>query len=779
MHLTEDGILAGRLRSGRSDFACKGRINPSRWDCGMVVLYSLASFAAALLLFTLEPMIGKRVLPYWGGTPAVWNVCLVFFQAALLGGYALADQAAAAARKGRGTRAFAVLAALAVWGVLSRPLPSPGTDAASLATAKSPALALLGVLAMASLAPMLVVSSVSPLLQAWFARTNHRRASDPYFLYAASNLGSLLALAAYPLVIEPRLGLAAQEHLWRAGFVLTMLLVLAAGIAALRTRPAPVFTDPRAEPTSRPGAQELLERFLLVFIPSVWLPALTAALTTDIAAIPLLWMIPLGIYLAAFIIAFAWPEGRAVRLAARVLPALAASWALVTAAGFTHLVWIPLHLLLFLAGTLACLGRLVRGRPPAHAATSFYLGLAAAGLCGSVFTALLAPLVFTRMIEYPAAVVLACGIGLATGAERFTGPRAIARALFPGLVVFAVTAILVTDPAGAASAFPGVLLAMLGCGVGFLACWRASRAPVRFALVLVGLLCASGLTQGPSGPLLAIDRGFFGLVRVTRDDKATVHRLFLGSTLHGEQALDPMRKREPLTYFTRSGPIGDVMRTLEPAHPGADPPRIAVVGLGAGTLAAYGRAGEDWDFYEIDPAVIHIAQDPQFFTYLSDCASHWRIIPGDARLEIEREAQGEYALIVLDAFSSDATPVHLLTREAIQLYLSRLAPGGLLAFNATNRYLALDQVLARQAEDAGLSFRVRDDVSVSAEERAQGKQPSIWCVMARGEQALGSIATSPLWRKFPLSSNAPAWTDEFSDLASVVILRPWIRPPQR
>lgn len=735
----------------------------------MALVHSATAFLASVLLFSIQPMIGKEVLPFLGGAPAVWTACLVFFQASLLGGYAMAHALAANPRRLVGWSGFLGIAGLLILGVLERPISRLATGGPALAAAHQPALALLMLLA-GSAIPLIAVSAVSPLLQAWFSTTRHSRAHDPYFLYAASNTGSLLALVAYPFVIEPNWGLAQQERGWRLGFLIVAILIVASGaVAKMAGR---IETQEKAPPRENmPRAITTWgRRLLLIFIPSLWLPALTTYLTTDLASIPLFWTLPLALYLLGFIVAFARSGEVAVREATRALPYAAAAWALVMSAGFTHLIWIPLHLFVFFAGTLVCVGGLVRERPPARQATAFYLTLAVGGLMGSLFAALVAPVVFNRVVEYPAAVILGCAVMPGTMSRPWSR-REFSAVILPPVLVFALTAVLATNQAGLAESAWGVLGVMIAAGVGFHACVMSRRRPIRFALVLTAVFGASGLAQGPSGRLLHIERGFFGVVRVTEDPQATVHRLFLGSTLHGQQSLDRARSALPSTYFTRSGPIGRLMDALGHRihRPGA---KVAVVGLGAGTLAAYGLAGEHWRFYEIDPLVARIAADPKYFTYLHNSHAMVETILGDARLKIAAADDDSYSLIVLDAFSSDATPVHLLTREAIRIYRSKLAPGGVLAFNLTNRYLDLDAIMARQAQDAGLAYRVCYEIEVSAAEKQDGKQPSIWGVMAETEGDLGALAADPSWLKGVPRPKARAWTDDFSDLASYLILTP-------
>jgi hypothetical protein len=291
-------------------------------------------------------------------------------------------------------------------------------------------------------------------------------------------------------------------------------------------------------------------------------------------------------------------------------------------------------------------------------------------------------------------------------------------------------------------------------------------------LTVVAILAASSLARGTGGRLIYVKRSFFGVVRVTNDAERNVHRLFHGSTLHGEQSLDPALRREPTTYFTRSGPIGQIFEMLKPRlnEPGV---QVAIVGLGAGTLATYAGPGQKWTFYEIDPEVERIARNPRFFTYLQDCqAETVEVLEGDARLRLRDAPDHAYRLIVLDAFSSDAVPVHLVSREAIRFYREKLAEGGLLLFNLSNRYLDLDPVIGRQAEDSGLICRVRYDINFGDKDGRAGKQGSIWAVMAATESDLGSLAADPRWRHPIPRAGSAVWTDDYSDVASYLLLRP-------
>jgi hypothetical protein len=739
---------------------------------GIVLLFSFTAFLASFLLFWAEPMIGKMVLPIFGGTPAVWNTCLVYFQLVLLWGYAISG----------GLGLFRAYEHRVVWLFYLVPLgsvlalacvlPPMAPDPSVASPEQAPVFSLFRTLLSSATIPLCVVAATAPLIQLWFSRTGHPRAHDPYFLYAASNAGSLLALVAYPLAIEPNLSLGGQARLWRAGFLALALSLVGCGLVA-----NPIHGRSRKDHVERckpPISVHALVRalpwwLLLVFVPSSWLMGVTTYLTTDLAPMPLLWVIPLALYLLSFILAFAGPDSSAVRLAGRTLPFLVLPLALVLSAGFVHAFWIPLHLLTFFAGAVACHGELARRRPHAGFLPAFYVAIALGGLLGGVFNAILAPLLFDRVVEYPLAIVL--GTAFSAGPDALAiiedRRRLLGELWLPG-VVFVLAAVLVTNRSGLADSVAGVVAVMIAAGLGSYALLRAGRRPLQFAVTTGAVLAASGLTQGVNGRLLHIERDFFGVVRVTEDAEADVRRLFHGTTLHGQQSLDPGRAGEPLTYFTRSGPIGRVFAAIDPVRA-----HIAIVGLGAGTLAAYAQPSQHWTFYEIDPAIERIARDPRYFTYLRDCeADSLDVVHGDARLSLREAHDRAFRLIVLDAFSSDSLPVHLVTREAIRLYRSKLAEGGVLAFNLSNRYLDLDPLMGRQAEDAGLVARICYDTSVSKDEERAGKKPSIWAVMAASEGDLGTLASDRRWQRPRSRPHSRAWTDDYSDLASYLRWRP-------
>ena len=759
----------------------------------ILLLYALTLFASATLLFVVQPMVGKMVLPLLGGTPAVWSTCLVFFQAALLGGYAYAHASAAWLGVPRQARWHLVLLALPL---VVLPL---GVDASLLRGGETSLVldVLLGLTLTVGL-PFFVVSATAPLLQAWFTHTGHPAARDPYFLYAASNLGSMLALLAYPTVIEPRLslrasGALAQTHLWSVGYVLLALLIVLCVLTVPRIasgRPHAVAEASR-EPLT---LARRLSWMAFAFVPSSLLLGVTTYITTDIAAVPLLWVLPLAIYLLSFILAFGrYPPWLHRTVGAATLPVILAVLFLVVS-GFRQRIWINVlwHLLLLLVVALACHGELARDRPGPARLTEFYLLISAGGVLGGLLNALIAPAVFHSLAEYPLVMVLA---GVLVGRPRLTssGPRGVrlldvALGLGAGMLAF----VLYSDTLSLRFDFTFLtrLLGLTGGRAGWLDTleqalnklvvyapplllafhWR--RRPLTLAVALVGVLVVAGFVESRNIEQIYQARSFFGVLRVTRDRGQTGYtELRHGTTLHGRQSLEATRRGEPLSYYHRQGPMGQLFAEFDRR---ATLRRIAVIGLGTGTLAAYAKPGDSMDFYEIDRLVRTIALDRAYFTYLSDARARGatvRIELGDARVRLERARQerlGErYDLIVVDAFSSDAVPVHLLTREALQLYLEMLTPRGLLALHLSNRYLDLERVAANLADDAGLEGRLlqHDDAA-----ETEGATRSTWAVLARTSEALGDLPLDARWTatKLEINPHVGVWTDDFHNLLSVI-----------
>lgn len=795
----------------------------------MTLLFAVTLFLSALLLFWVQPLAGKMVLPLLGGAPAVWNTCLLFFQAALLAGYGYVH----ASTRWLSTRAQVLLhATLLLAAALALPVVINETRGGAPDEAH-PALWLLKTLALTAGPPFFALSASAPLLQKWFSRTRDPSAGDPYFLYAASNAGSLLALLAFPVLFEPALTLGGQTRAWTALYFALVVLVVACAAASLRAgkgrdanasgdevdaaRTATDESDAVRNGVESDGAATLTLRrrlrwALLAFVPSSLAMGVTTYVTTDLVAVPLLWVVPLALYLLSFVVVFA--RGRVVSrgLAARVLPGAAVMLALVYLSGATQPAWflIFFHLLFLFFAALVCHGQLADERPDARHLSEFYLWLAIGGALGGLFNALVAPLVFRTVVEYPLVIILASYLrpafrrergrllGLRLGARRAArvskfgvedggvGDESVAGSDSVGVVdgeaetegrvrVVDLLPPLYLGALAAALAYMvqqfelrSVERAALALGAPlFLLNYFFAPRPLRFAVGLCAVMLASAYFYEGRGPALHESRNFYGTHRVTADTSGGVHWLSHGSTLHGTQYTDPKRACEPLSYYHREGPLGSVFAALD-AKANARPRSVAVVGLGAGTTAAYARAGEGWTFYEIDPEVVNIARDPALFTYLSSCSgAPVRIVTGDARLRLREAPPSAYDLIVLDAFSSDAVPAHLLTREAVALYLSKLAPGGVIAFHVSNRSLELERVALGVSADAGLDARIFAD-EPGEKRRDPNHDASTWVVAARNAEDLGALSTDARWQTATArDQRLEVWRDDFSNVVTL------------
>jgi hypothetical protein len=732
-------------------------------------------------------MVAKMVLPLFGGTPAVWNTCMVFFQAALLAGYAYAHAAPAWLGLRRQSLIHMVLlvAPLVVLPIAISPEWTPPGDA-------HPIPWLLAMLFVAVGIPFFVISTSAPLLQKWFAGTGHPSARDPYFLYGASNIGSMLALLAYPTIVEPFLPLAEQSRWWQFGYVLlvgfTMICALMlwkvhgqSGIesAALSEQGGEAENEPPLTWLSR------MRWIALAFVPSSLMLGVTTYFTTDIAAIPLLWVLPLAIYLLSFILVFARRPWLSHERVVRLLPRVVLLLVFMMVGGATHQMRIGpvmlLHLVALFVVAMGCHGELARLRPSTRHLTAFYLCMSIGGVLGGLFNALVAPTVFTTVVEYPLALVLACLLMPRPAASETSRRDRMLDFVLPVCVGILTAALVLAVTAGDPNltrikslvpGLPGGLSAILIYGIPAVCCFGFVGRPLRFGLGVGAMLLAGALCSDPNGLVLHRQRGFFGDLHVRYEPTGEFIQLMHGTTLHGQQPRDPARRNEPSTYFHRQGPMGEVFAALEQM-----PPRrsVAVTGLGVGTLASYAKPGQAWTYYEIDPAVVDVAEDTRYFTYMADCRAGGvplNVVLGDARLQLANAANGAYDLLILDAFSSDSVPVHLLTREAVALYESKLAPSGLLAFNISNRYLRLEPVLAAVARDAGLTGLVQHDQNEAVDQPApSGKTPSSWVVLARRPEDLGPLAGNPHWQPLTARPGTKAWTDDFSNLLSAFLWR--------
>ena len=739
----------------------------ARWrgsQPGWPLLFTATLFVSSALLFAVQPMFAKMVLPRLGGTPATWITCLLFFQSALLAGYAYAHWSTSwlGPRRQPLVHAALLLTALAVLPVAVPPGWTPGTSGAPVGW-------LLALLVISVGLPFFVVASTAPLLQRWFASVRHPAAEDPYFLYRASNLGSMLALLAYPVVIEPRLRLADQSRLWTAGYlglvVLTIACALAPRSAPLAGRRPSAEDDDGGAPEDQPLTIARRARWVaLAFVPSSFMLAVTTYITTEIAAVPLLWIIPLAIYLLSFIVVFARKPFLLTGLAGQlqVVVVLELVFLVLLKATEPVLLVVATILVALFLSALVCHARLADDRPPSRHLTEFYLWVALGGALGGVFNAVVAPVAFDSVVEYPLAIVLACLLRPPRASAPDTSRTRRLDLLWPAAIGAGTLAAVAL---GRAAGLGSVTARGVAFAAALLACALVYSRPVRFGLAVGAVLLAGAVASGADRDTLYADRTFFGVLRVDRDDDRHLHRLIHGNTMHGAQSLEPARRLEPLTYYDRSGPVGDLFRSLPVA---ASARAVGVIGLGTGTLACYGRAGQHWTFYEIDPAVEDIARDPRLFTYLRDCPPASDVRLGDARLSVAEAPKGRFGMLFVDAFNSDSLPVHLITREALGLYLDRLTDDGVVVVNVTNRYLDLRPVIGALARDAGLTGVVRDDLRTTDADTARAKTGSMWIALARRPADLGPLTRDPRWKPLPVRSGVRVWTDDFSNLVDAI-----------
>jgi len=842
----------------------------------VTTLFAITLFWSAALLFWVEPMVGKLVLPQLGGAPAVWNTCMVFFQAMLLAGYAAAHWLT-----GRLSPRAQLVTHLALLLVALATLPITLNESAAAPWQHWPTAWLLLQLLVKVGPAFFVLALTTPLLQRWFAASAQADARDPYFLYAASNLGSFVALLGYPLFIELNWPLREQAWLWMAAFIAMPLLVLACGAknaraGDLQSPSAPAAAEPSGDCKS-PALSRRLHWAVCAAVPSSLLLGVTTYITTDIASMPLLWVLPLALYLLTFVFVFARRQFFSARLLSRALPIGALALAYQMCAGLSEPAWLVmgLHLVVFFIAAMVCHARLAADRPEPEHLTEFYLWMSLGGVLGGLFNTLLAPVLFNSVVEYPLALMAACwlrleatratvqrdapmaaavlphpnplplGEGTATSTRRATehassNPALTAFLPLPagegrgeGESVRKPTAPIPTSDllwpvclavlTAALAAFlpptklvPNQIQSVVIFGLPLLLCFLLVDVPRRFALGLGAVFLGSAFFTGGFGKTLHVERNFFGVTRVTLSPNGDARQIVHGRTIHGRQFLDAARSAEPLTFYHRDGPLGDVFKVFEAARtnvaaapsPRPSPPvgarektaraggfqpppteplqpsvssqptdggwkpparHVGVIGLGAGSMAAYARAGERWTFYDIDPSVLRIAQNTNYFTYLArSAATETRLVEGDARLRLREAADGGYDLLVLDAFSSDAIPVHLITREALELYLRKLAPGGMLAFHISNRYLDLEPVLANLAQELRLVALGCDDMSLTEAEFATGREQAHWVVMARSAEDLAGFQRRTRWSPLEGKPSVGVWTDDFSSPLRVI-----------
>jgi hypothetical protein len=710
--------------------------------------YIFTICAGSFLLFLVQPMIARMALPRLGGAPTVWNSAMLVYQALLLGGYAYAHWLGRFAPRRQAMIHLALFVAAALMLPIGLIVSTPSANANPFLWVPW--------LFIASIGPLFfMVAAQAPLMQRWFAASG---GGDPYPLYAASNLGSFGGLIAYPLIVEPLLPLKGQSMLWSIGYGALLLLIAMCAFALPKTG----VSEKQVATGVAPNWREISVWMLLAAIPSGLMLSTSTHLTTDIVAMPLLWVVPLGLYLLSFSVAFSAKRGlsEAITSATPIILLAGGGTAFANSAKFPF-VFAALGLVLLFTVSVTLHAALYDRRPNPSRLTAFYLAMSAGGALGGLFCALIAPLIFDWGYEHPILIVATALIVsskplLGIGAQIWESERRGLGALI--ISAIAIGAFLVSHFSGAPSGMAGTAILIIALGL-----IAIGNKPV-FTVCLVALMLNFGGWRAISNSLTTDNqvRSFFGIYTISTDpgnSRSLVH----GTTVHGLQSLKAGRERDPLTYYAPRSGVGLALANL-PGLYGANA-RVGIVGLGAGTVSCYARPGQDWRFYEIDPAIAKIARDPAKFTFLSRCLPNVPIEIGDARIVLDGETTGGLDVLVIDAFSSDAVPMHLLTREALAIYRKRLAANGLLLMHISNRFLDLEPILAAAKADGW--HTILRDYNASADEAKRGYATSAWVALARNPAMLERLKTASgkdEWRALNGRAGFNSWTDDHASI---------------
>ncbi len=739
-----------------------------------IPVYALTLLFSAALIFSVQPMFSKMILPLLGGTPQVWNTAMLFFQLCLLGGYAYAHGTS----RFLNIRVQAILH-LVLLSIFVVVLPFAIPEGWTPPVDSDPTLWQLSLMAITVGGPFFVLAGSAPMLQRWFSATDHPDADNPYFLYGASNLGSMTALLAYPVLIEPFMDLSSQTHSWMLGYFGLIGLTVISALLVWRSVPAK-NTNPHAnENTADSVAWSMRGRWLLLaFIPSSLMLGVTTLITTDIASVPLLWILPLAIYVGTFILVFArkplFSESGITSLFEIVLILMVAQMISMYFQKMPPVFLIGLHLTVFFIATMACHTMLAKSRPPAAHLTEFYLLMSLGGALGGIFNAIIAPQFFIIPIEY--GLVL----GLCVFVRYISDPE---QALAPSLKRLAQNfkdhgADVIFTLKGLAP-IAIIVSGVFAFGVPHRVIFVSTAVIMTISLLLLskdrwvfGLAMAFILTLFPLGfywgqhnftEIFHRDRNFFGVIKVvntTNEERILLH----GTTNHGAQALEERFRLTPLSYYSHESPVNDLFAYYDKRN-GAQ--NVGILGLGIGVTACFSKEQRHFDFFEIDAEIVEIAENPAYFTYLSDCGSPYDIILGDARLTIADKPEASYDVIIADAFSSDNIPVHLVTKEALELYLSKLKDDGVLLMNISNNYLDLEPVIAATAQEIGITSLARISNGGMLEDSKIEYYPAHFIVLTNSKGLMNHLRTKN-WTEGMFRTGVKPWTDQFSNIISVL-----------
>ncbi len=727
----------------------------------MLAAYGATIFLSAGLLFAVQPLFTKIVLPFLGGAPSVWSVAMVFFQAMLLAGYLYAHLLT---KHLPGAPSVAVHLVVMLAATVFLPLSM------AAGWGRPPAMGaefwLIGLFLVSIGLPFFALSANAPLLQAWFARTGHPSAGDPYFLYAASNVGSFLALLGYPLLVEPLTRLGQQTQVWSYLFYVLIVFIAGCGFILLRSRNAAASVSRNQKREAPPSARDALIWVVLAAVPSAFLVAVTAHISTDVASSPLLWVVPLSLYLLTFVIVFQtkriFPHSWFVAIQPYAVLLL------ISVLVFEELGHIGMMILInvtaFFITAMVCHGELANRRPAASHLTAFYLWMSVGGMIGGISAGLIAPHLFNWVAEYPILMIagLLCrpGIRLPENGREWGVIGAIAVLL--GVALLCILKLGIWPRIVAFNGMMGILL-LIG------ALWFRHQ-PLRLAGVFASVL-ALVYAYHWEGSGQTLVRSFFGVNKVYENADGRFRILMHGTTIHGVQRVrnpdgSPVEGRpETISYFSSRSPMAIVFEATKQNR--KRPVKVAVVGLGIGTVACYMRAEDTLDFFEIDQAVVKIATDPKQFSMIEKCKPDSRIVLGDARLTLQDTPDSYYDLIVMDAFTSDAVPVHLLTREAMALYLKKLAPGGMVVSHVMNRHMELASVVAGVAAANNAVTRVMQAFEIN--EPGSYIYGSSVAAVARNDKDFGRLLDLGNWELEPPDPRQWVWTDDYSNIVGAML----------
>lgn len=759
----------------------------------LMVLFTLGIFTSATLLFVVQPMVGKILLPKLGGAPNVWNTCMLFFQATLLAGYLTAHLLAKYCSLQMQVVGFVTILCLAIF---SLPFAVGEEWIVSLLGGADPSVWLLSVLVTRVAPAFFALSVTSPLLQRWFAESGHPDGKDPYFLYSASNIGSILSLLLYPVLIEVVWGVQTQTEYWQMGFAAFMLIATICGIASwFGSERVENITSQAPETAEDCGVVTWKQRglwLLLSAVPSSLMLGVTTYVSTDVSSMPMIWVVPLVLYLLTFVIAFSKREIVSSywvgRISALLILTVTVTW--VTGANDPPIVIVPMHLLMFFTATLFCHQRLVANRPHASHLTEFYLWMSIGGVVGGLFNALIAPNLFVSILEYPIAMLIASLLRESSPEETEQSKEnqraktvmfgAIIFSLVGGLNIFATSSVGSWLVESLSSVLPLSIeqWTTLMC-YGLPACLILHQLERRalFTTGLAAILALSVWHEATDPEVIARGRNFYGTILTAHSELSggDTIRMSYGNTVHGWQWTDEDRRRVPLTYYGENSGIGKLIAAQQENR---DSVRIGAIGLGGGTLAATLRPTDSMIYYEINPHVVEHAEE--HFTYLSDARERGAVADvrlGDARLVLENELRsdnaGSYDILVIDAFSSDSIPVHLMTQECLQIYLGHLAEDGVLAFHITNRFLNLEPVLGRLAEKNDLAGKIYRHYPESglATDGETGETVSFWVLLANDPADIGISQADETLQALEFDPESRPWTDDYTNILSVFQVR--------